>query len=67
MSEYKLDVGLPSNFELQTHTNKALIVEYLRQLEPRQQRAYLIAKEHLGSSFNILKSNGYADWLKLRK
>ena len=67
MSEYKLDVGLPPNFELQTPTNKALIVEYLGQLDPRQQRAYLIAKDHLGSSFNILKSNGYADWLKESK
>jgi hypothetical protein len=23
---------------------------------------YLIAKDHLGSSFNILKSNGYKEW-----
>ena len=26
--------------------------------------AYKIGKEHLGSSFNILKSNGYNNWKK---
>jgi hypothetical protein len=27
-----------------------------------QKKAYLIAKDHLGSSFNILKSNGFSEW-----
>ena len=63
MSEYNLDVSLPPNFEKYNPGVQASIIEYLGQLDPRQQRAYLIAKDHLGSSFNILKSNGYIDWL----
>jgi hypothetical protein len=30
--------------------------------DERQKKAYLIAKEHLGSSFNIFLSNGYKEW-----
>jgi hypothetical protein len=43
---------------------KQKISLYLSQLTSIQQKAYLIAIEHLGSSFNIVKSNGYIDWLK---
>ena len=39
---------------------------YLAQLSPIEQKALAIAMEHLGSSFNILKSNGYIEWLKSR-
>jgi hypothetical protein len=40
------------------------ITEYINQLSPMQQKAYNIAKQHLGTSFNISKSNGFIDWLK---
>lgn len=40
------------------------IFQYLSQLDSFQQKAYMIAKEHLGSSFHLLKSNGYLDWKK---
>ncbi len=40
------------------------ICEYLSQLNPIERRAYKIAKEHLGTSFNLVKSNGFCDWLK---
>ena len=46
---------------------KASVIEYLSQLDPIEQKACKIAKEHLGSSFNIVKSNGYCDWLKENK
>lgn len=39
---------------------------YLAQLSPIEQKALAIAMEHLGSSFNIFKSNGYIEWLKSR-
>ena len=38
---------------------------YLIQMTPSQKKAYLIAKDHLGTSFNILKSNGFIEWKKL--
>ena len=37
---------------------------YLEQLSPQERKAYDIAKSHLGTSFNILRSNGYKSWIK---
>ena len=39
------------------------ITKYLNQLSPIELKAYNIAKNHLGSSFNIAKSNGFIAWL----
>ncbi len=38
------------------------IYNYLIQMTKSQKKAYLIAKDHLGTSFNILKSNGFFEW-----
>lgn len=38
------------------------IFAYLQQLDEHNKKAYLIAKEHLGTSFTIYKSNGYKQW-----
>jgi hypothetical protein len=38
------------------------IYEYLSQLDEHQKKAYRIAYQHLGTSFNIYKSNGYKEW-----
>ena len=43
------------------------ILEYLKQLDSKEQIAYKIAMEHLGSSFHILRSNGYQEWLNKHK
>jgi competence protein ComGC len=43
------------------------INEYLDNLNDLQIKAYNIALNHLGSSFNILKSNGFIDWKKSKK
>ena len=37
---------------------------YIKSLSEKQYKAYLIAKEHLGSSFTLEKSVGYFKWLK---
>ena len=43
------------------------IQQYLAQLDDIQKKAHDIAKQHLGTSYNIAKSNGYMDWLKQQK
>jgi len=43
-----------------------LVSEYMDQLSDIERKACAIAKDHLGSSFNIVKSNGFNDWLKER-
>ena len=58
------DLHLPDNFDTWDPALKANVIEYLNQLDPIEKKAYKIAKEHLGSSFNIVKSNGYCDWLR---
>lgn len=43
------------------------VYKYLIQMNDYQKKAYLIAKDHLGTSFNILKSNGFIEWKKSAK
>ena len=40
---------------------------YLSQLNDTQLKAYRVAKRHLGSSFNLVKSNGFVEWSKSQK
>lgn len=40
------------------------ILKYLEQLGDKERIAYSIAKEHLGTSFNVVKSIGYITWKK---
>jgi competence protein ComGC len=40
------------------------VLKYLEQLGDKERIAYSIAKEHLGTSFNVLKSVGYITWKK---
>jgi len=44
-----------------------LVVEYMDQLSDVERKACAIAKDHLGSSFNIVKSNGFNDWINEKK
>uniref|UniRef100_A0A6C0F4R3 Uncharacterized protein n=1 Tax=viral metagenome TaxID=1070528 RepID=A0A6C0F4R3_9ZZZZ len=59
-----IDVDLPESFEKYDSSAKKTIIQYLNQLSSNEQMAYKIAKDHLGSSFNILRSNGFQDWKK---
>lgn len=40
-----------------------LIFEYLSQMDEHDRKAYDIADNHLGTSFNIVRSNGFKQWL----
>ena len=43
------------------------IFEYLQNLDEHNKKAYLIAIHHLGSSFNICRSNGFKEWKITKK
>jgi hypothetical protein len=62
--ETQLGLKLPDNFEKYDIHIKTNIIEYLTQLDVIDKKAYQIAQDHLGSSFNVIKSNGYCDWNK---
>jgi hypothetical protein len=61
------ELPLPNNFENYDTETQSSIIEYITQLSDLEKKAYKIAYNHLGSSFNVVKSNGYNDWLKTRK
>ena len=44
-----------------------LMTEYLLTLSEKEYKAYLIAVSHLGTSFDLVKCNGYLTWLKSRE
>ena len=59
-----LPIPVPVNIFTYPLETQQSIFAYLMQLEPIQQRAYVIAKHHLGTSFDILRSTGYSEWKK---
>ena len=40
---------------------------YISQMSPFELSAYRIAKSHLGTSFNLKKSNGFLKWVSARR
>ena len=48
-------------------SNKEIITLYINSLNELQKLALKIAKEDLGSSFNIEKSIGFLNWIKKNK
>lgn len=44
--------------------NREKILAYTNQLSETEKQAYMIAYQHLGTSFNILNSNGYKKYIK---
>jgi hypothetical protein len=45
---------------------KSLGEQYIESLSEKERKAYTIAKEHLGMSFQLDKSVGYLKWLRTR-
>jgi hypothetical protein len=58
------NLPLPKNFDSYDETLKNQILSYLNQLNTVEQKAYTLGYEHLGTSFHVIKSNGFQDWLK---
>jgi hypothetical protein len=67
--EIELDIGLqlPVTFEKYSPEVQELVINYIKSLNKIERQAYTIGKSHLGSSFNVLKSNGFVDWAKNNK
>jgi len=45
-------------------TIEELQEKYVQNLSEMEKQGYIIAKEHLGSSFSLVKSIGFKEWLK---
>ena len=48
----------------QTQTIDAVVQQYLSEMTALERQGYEIARSHLNTSFNIVKSNGFIEWLK---
>lgn len=61
-----LKLPIPDNIYKKNTEVQKNIYDYLLAMNDIQKEAYIVAYEHLGSSFNIIKSNGYNEWLQSR-
>jgi hypothetical protein len=52
-----------NNKPLESNSND-LTSQYLSTLNARELKAYYIAKDHLGMSFSMERSNGFKQWKK---
>ena len=52
---------------MSSDTEKESLQEYMNSLNDIQKQAYIIAKEHLETSFDIVKSNGYKAWIQKKE
>jgi hypothetical protein len=65
MTEFStLKLSIPESILTLSSEKQHLVYLYLEQLNDFDRKAYSIAKNHLGTSFDILRSNGYISWLK---
>jgi len=51
----------------ETMDTNELLKAYYQQLTPFEQHTCDIAREHLGSSFDLARSNGFIRWSSTRK
>ena len=63
----KIDIKICYYILLKMPYNKEIITQYINSLNELQKLALKIAKEDLGSSFNIEKSIGFLNWIKKNK
>jgi hypothetical protein len=52
---------------MEKHNIYELSLEYVKSMTEKELKAYHIAKEHLGDSFQLEKSIGFLEWLKTQK
>jgi hypothetical protein len=50
------------NLEKYDEEARQSILKYIEQLGDKERIAYVIAKNHLGTSFDVVKSIGYITW-----
>ena len=59
-----LNIKIPATVKTYSIEKQREIFEYLSTLVEHHKVAYNIAIDHLGSSFDILRSNGFKEWAK---
>jgi len=57
-----LNINIPEQIKHYSLEIQKEIFHYLSNLNEQQKIAYTIALEHLGTSFDIYRSNGFKEW-----
>jgi len=52
--------------EVRTYTNP-LVQEYIKSLTEKEYKSYQIAQDHLGTLFDMERTNGFLAWMKKRE
>ena len=60
-------VPFPDSYYRLPATLQHTIIEYINEMDDLHFQAYLIAYDHLKTSFSIDKSNGFIEWQKARE
>lgn len=64
ISDYIHETKNDFNCSIILHEDNFQEKQYLQTLSEKEIKAYEIAKKCLGTSFQLIKSNGYLNWLK---
>ena len=67
MNFQKYNLPIPENILCLDIELQKEVSEYYDEMNNNDKIAYKIAFEHLGTSFNLLKSNGYVNWKRSRE
>ena len=63
----KLQLPISDEILHSDEETKKKVFQYLSQLTEVEKKTYIIAYSHLGTSFDILRSNGYSRWVATTK
>jgi hypothetical protein len=56
--------SMKENLEKQLQSEQELMEQYIKTFSKKELQSYEIAKNHLGTSFQLEKSNGFLKWKK---
>jgi hypothetical protein len=62
-----LNVNISNNVKAYPIEKQQEIFNYISEMDEIHKKAYNIAFDHLGSSFDVLRSNGYKEWKNSKK
>jgi hypothetical protein len=63
----KLQLPMSQEILRSDEETKNKVFKYLSQLTEVERKTYIIAYSHLGTSFDILRSNGFNSWVNKPK
>ena len=62
-----LKLPISESIKIYSEEEQKEIFQYLNEMTTFERIAYEIAFQHLGTSFNIYRSNGFVEWKKTKK